>query len=161
MPTDANWRLDPFTDSFIFETITDEVQQVNLDAELGRYGFRLNEAPRIRAAGTDTLTVVENITGGATWTEVTNAPSAGEYRVDKTYDQGFVEFHSADAGKNFAIDYQGKGSIVQYQRIRNAIEEAVAQQVDNAEVFLADGNYNPPDGSIGVHIILVAGGTGS
>lgn len=123
MATSANWRLDPFTNEYLYKGITDEVRTVGFDFELARYGFRLDEAPRIFASG-DSLTVVENVTGGATWTEISSsiAPSAGDYRLDKTFDTGFVEFNSADNGKSFLVTYSGKGSITNFNNLQNAIE---------------------------------------
>lgn len=113
MAIDANWRFDMFTGTYVYGTIVDEEKTVALDAEIGRYGYRLDEAPRI-INGSDTLVVVENTTGGATRTEISSstAPSAGEYRLDRTLDTGFVEHHSSDDTLTFLIDYQAKGTII-------------------------------------------------
>ena len=119
MATDANWRLDPFTNTIIWKNITGEQQTVALDEEIGRYGFRLDEIPRILTTG-NSLTVTEDASGGAQYTEVsfTQAPSAGEYRVDESdATTGFVEFHTSENGNVFNIDYQGGGSITDAVRV--------------------------------------------
>ena len=123
MAVNANWRFDPFSNTFITISITDEQQTVALDPVLAVPTIRLQEAPDIPSTG-DVLTVVENITGGATWTEVSSStsPSSGEYRVDRTFDTGVVEFNVADNGKTFLIDYEGKGTIISENNVEELVE---------------------------------------
>lgn len=130
MPANARHRFDPTTGLYNYGTISNEEQTVGLIEELGLYGFYLEEAPRIQSIGSS-LVIVEDVTGGATWTEQTpNAPDAGSFWLDRRYDSGFVRFNQADDGKNFLVSYQGKGGLASVENFPKVIPEAIQASGD-------------------------------
>lgn len=105
MTARTNRRVNPITGATSWRTMDTETYTVAEFDELpGQYGFRLQDVPR-----SGTVVIVENVTGGATWTNVTTAPSAGQVYVD--YTAGFCIFNVSDNGKSFNIDYEGGGSV--------------------------------------------------
>lgn len=109
----SGWRYHPFTGLYYPSSIVQEEHTIAYIADWNAYGIELDEAPDRDYA----VTIVEDVTGGATFTEVGQAvsPSAGEYRVDYD-DDGFfatgrVEFNSADNGKAVLVSYYGRGQV--------------------------------------------------
>lgn len=130
MSQNANLRLNPFTGSVSWSTITDEPHTISLDPEIGIYGFRLNEIPNPNQTGG---IVITGITGG--FTEIsTGTPAPGEFRVDygsiTQGSTGFVWFNSAHNGVSALVDYQGGGSGNNTANILFAIESITGELSD-------------------------------
>src|SRR4030043_1754532 len=108
-----NWRLNPFTGIVNAVLIEDEQHTVEYHSDWNAYGIQLNEAPRLD--NPSTVEIVEDVTGGSTFSELprTQAPAASQYRVDYDaltyYGTGRVEFAAADVGKAVLVSYYRTG----------------------------------------------------
>lgn len=115
-PDFKNWRFNPFTSVFNPIAIADELHLIQFDAEANAFGIRLFEG--VRLVEPSTVAIVHNVTGGAVFTEVprTTAPSTGQFRVDYLaptfFGTSFIEFNSADDGKEMSVSYEGLGTNV-------------------------------------------------
>lgn len=117
-----NWRFNPFTEVTNDVAITNEIHTIGFDDDANGYGIRLQEGIKLTGSlpfNTDTdYTIVEDITGGSTFTEVprSTSPSVGQFRVDYDantyYSTSFIEFNASDNGKIVSVDYRGTGTIV-------------------------------------------------
>jgi hypothetical protein len=111
-----NWRLNPFTGIMNDVAIIDEPHTIQYNSDWNAYGIQLNESPALD--NPSTVIIVEDITGGTTFSEVprTQAPGSGQYRVDYDastyYGTGRIEFNPADNGKDVLVSYQGTGGVV-------------------------------------------------
>ena len=120
-----NWRFNPFTGVTSSVLVENEEQTIEYHSDWNGNGIQLDEAPVFETPSS--VVIIENVTGGATFTEVprTQAPSSGEYRVDYDadgyYGTGRVEFNAADVGKDVLVTYYGNGYVVknQYQSEQN------------------------------------------
>lgn len=116
MPTSVqNSGVNPFSGATSFRVMDPEVRTVAEFDELpGIFGVRLQDNPKAT-----TLTVVENITGGASFDEVSSAPNPGQYRPDFVKGTGLLEFNSADNGTEVLVNYEGGGSVDSTQNAQN------------------------------------------
>lgn len=123
--TYSNRRTNPIT----AETYPRAVEEVGTIALLsddlpGVYGIQLRDS-----IVQDTLTVTENVTGGAEFVIVTTTPLAGQVAIrffngiDK---RGILVFNASDAGTEVLIEYQGLGSLNTRQNIEAIADEAGA-----------------------------------
>lgn len=114
----SNWRYNPLTGTYNAVSISNEEHTIAFDTEANAYGIRLKEAPQ--KSNPSTVSIVENASGGSTFTEITarTAPSSGQFWVDYDADTftgtGFIEFNSADNGTSVLVDYYGLGAVVKY-----------------------------------------------
>lgn len=118
MTARSDYRVNPITGATSWRTMDQETKTVSQLSNFlpGIYGFRLQD--RINTAS---ITVVEAVTGGATWTRVNTSPAAGQYFADT--ETGLVIFNITDSGKTFYVNYQGGGSIADI----GALEDLVSQ----------------------------------
>lgn len=109
----SNWRFNPFDETMNSVLIEDEAHTIEYHADWNGYGIQLDEAPQLD--NPSTVVIVEDVTGGATFTEVprTQTPDAGQYRVDYAastyYGTGRIQFNAADNGKQVLVTYYGTG----------------------------------------------------
>ncbi len=102
----SNERKNPFTSAVSFRTMDTEVRTVAQFNELpGLFGVRTQDSIEIGS-----ITVVENVTGGAEFVIVNQTPSSSG-QVQIAHSIGLLLFHPDDDGKEFNIDYEGGGSI--------------------------------------------------
>lgn len=104
----SRWRYNPFTGQYLPKEISQERQSVSLQPN-GLYGFYLNEAVYDATGYPVSMTYV---IGGASLTETTDTPSAGQFRVDYDNKTGFIQTHSSDNGKYILTNYHGIGTVV-------------------------------------------------
>lgn len=158
MAKDANWRFDPFSNLFNFQPITDEPQTVGFLDEWGIYGFVLDESPKIES-GSDSLTIIEDIPGGAQWIEIDSAlsPAPGEYRLDRVYDMAIVQFNPADDGKSFLVSYQGKGTVLNVKKIRQLVSSGALDTLLVNSLLTVVGNLDLAPGTLNFNGTPVAG----
>lgn len=110
-----NWRFNPFTE-VSNDVENTEIHTIEYFSEPNLYGIRTNEG--IKLDSPSTVSIVENVTGGLTFTEVSRSqnPSSGQFRVDydaaNYYNTGLIEFNSADNWTEVEITYQGTGTLV-------------------------------------------------
>ena len=111
-----NWRFNPFTGTTNSVEIENESHTIAYHSDWNGYGIQLNEAPKLEVPSS--IEIIEDITGGSTFTEIprTQSPSSGEFRVDYDadgyYGTGRIEFNAGDIGKNVLVTYKGNGWIV-------------------------------------------------
>lgn len=156
-----NWRYNPFTKVFNPTSLT-EYHVVEFMDDANMYGFQLYEAPQRVATLGLSMTVVQYITGGATWTEVSRntAPNAGQYRVDYDADTFFgtgrINFNAADVGKVFSVSYQGLGTIVS----ESNISRLASGYFPRIAVFETPGTstWNVPQGVTQAYVKVIGGG---
>ncbi|MBN1497637.1 MAG: hypothetical protein JXA07_12750 [Spirochaetes bacterium] len=108
-----SWRFNPFSEVMNSVLVEEEEHTIEYHADWNGYGIQLNEGPQLD--NPSTVVIVEDVTGGATFTEVprTQAPAAGQYRVDYAaatyYGTGRIQFNAADVGKKIRVTYYGTG----------------------------------------------------
>lgn len=111
MANTENWRVNSRTGLSYPKTITGELHTVGYDEAVADYCIRLYEVPY--KATPSSVSVMTSGTGSVDFTEVSTAPSTGQYYVD--YDSagrfgtGLVLFNAADDGKVVEVTYQGLG----------------------------------------------------
>ena len=94
-------RFDPFSEINVSLQIEGEHHTVRDQL------VHLQEVPDL-----DYDITVTDIISAVAMTEVTAAPSAGEYRVDRKYETGLLLFHGSENDLDVDVDYYGKGSPV-------------------------------------------------
>jgi hypothetical protein len=110
-----NWRFQPFTE-ISYPVELEEEHTIEWHEEWNSYGIELHESPYLESPSN--IDIIEDVTGGITFTEVPRAtnPNSGQYRVDydaETYfGTGRIEFNAADNGKEILVDYKGMGTVV-------------------------------------------------
>jgi hypothetical protein len=123
-----NLRKNPFTAAMSWRVMDTEQHTVGeLDELPGIYGFQLQDIPQ-----NGTVIVVEDITGGDTWDNVTINPLPGQVRID--YVSGYCIFNIADDGMDFLVDYSGGGS--------NSNIDNIISLIQNNATILGDLNIN-------------------
>lgn len=122
-------RRNPISGAISFRVMDPEIHTI---AELanflpGIHGFRLQDRPE-----PGSVVVVENVTGGATFVQVTAAPLAGQVFVDA--EGGLLIFHPSDTGKSIVVNYNGGGSAADLptiQGLSGAFDEKL--KISNAD----------------------------
>ena len=121
----SNQRKNPRTGEWLPVDIYGEQHIIQYDVDANAYGFRLAETPY--RASPSTIEVIENVTGGGPFTEITSRtqPAPGQfwvdYEADNFYGTGFIACSSADDGKLVYVNYQGLGSTVKIRKAQSAI----------------------------------------
>jgi hypothetical protein len=106
------WRRNPFTGT-VFPATLQEIHTVQYYDDWNANGIQLMEG--VYLDNPSSIVITENVTGGATFTEVPRAttPGTGQYRVD--YDaENFsgtsrIEFNASAVGTEVVVDYRGTG----------------------------------------------------
>jgi hypothetical protein len=154
-----NWRFNPFTGVMHAVLIEDESHTIEYHADWNAYGIQLNEAPRLD--NPSTVEIVEDVTGGSTFSELprTQAPAAGQYRVDYDaltyYGTGRVEFAAADVGKAVLVSYYGTGWTVKNRYPMG--QTTIPTQLEVTEDAVIHGNLDLDGENTGGGDIHVAG----
>lgn len=122
MTTYKDWRRQPFT-SATYQVVLAEVHTVIFYDDWNAYGIQLAEG--IYLENPSSVEIVENVTGGATFTEIsrTTPPIAGQFRVDYEADTftgtSRIEFNAADVGTEVLVTYKGLGLIASTENYQN------------------------------------------
>lgn len=120
--TYSDKRVNPITGAISSRALDPEIHTIaELDNLPGVYGVQLKDG-----IVQGTLTVTENVTGGAVFVQVTTAPLAGQVGV--TYSgginkRGLLLFNVADAGTEVVVDYDGVGSVNSISNIEGLVDE--------------------------------------
>lgn len=113
MTVASNKRIHPRTGAISWRTMDPEIKTIAVLANLpGIHGFQLQDFPRNNGS----LSVVENVTGGASFDHVTDSdPLAGQYFCN--FDTGVIIFHSSDTGKEILVNYEGGGTVASMENL--------------------------------------------
>jgi len=115
MAVNARWRYDEFEDTFYPLSIVDEEHTIEFISEIAKYGFFADESVYFESPSS--VSVIEDTTGGATFTEVSRLSNPGteqfrvSYDAESYFNTGFIECNAADNGKNILLSYKGLGTI--------------------------------------------------
>lgn len=146
MASTNEWRVDPFT-GIKYPQALSEIHTVEFNSDWQGYGFHTLEAVNLDSPST--VVVTENVTGGATWTEVSRSAtlSPGQYQVDYEADTftgtARFKFNAADVGKSFVVEYRGLGLVNTQDNLENQLTGASIPGDFNVEGDLStDGDLN-------------------
>lgn len=154
-----NWRFNPFTGTMHAVLIENEAYIIEYHADFNSYGIQLNEAPRLD--NPSTVAIVEDVTGGSTFSELprTQVPATGQYRVDYDaltyYGTGRVEFAAADVGKKVLVSYYGTGWTVKNHYPMG--QTTIPTNLEVTEDVDVDGNLTLTGDNTGKGDLSVAG----
>lgn len=118
-------RINPLSGAISSRNIEETGTIAELDSLPGIYGIQLRDG-----IVQGSLTVAENTTGGAEFTQVTTAPLAGQVAV--TYSggvsaRGLLIFNAADSGTSVVINYDGYGSVTSKSNLQNLTSGVTAK----------------------------------
>jgi hypothetical protein len=173
------WRRNPFTGT-VFPATLQEIHTVQYYDDWNANGIQLMEG--VYLDNPSSIVITENVTGGATFTEVPRAttPGTGQYRVD--YDaENFsgtsrIEFNASAVGTEVVVDYRGTGLLATTDNYAEylafttipgpvtvegnwAIERNARYEFPSTETFSTSGNeaFDCSD----ISLFLKTGGTGT
>jgi hypothetical protein len=122
MTTFNDWRRQPFTGA-TYQVSKQEIHTIQFYDDWNAYGIQLSEG--IYLENPSSVSIVENVTGGTTFSEVsrTTAPIAGQFRVDYEADTytgtSRIEFNASDNGIEVVVNYKGLGLLASTDNYQN------------------------------------------
>lgn len=162
---DNQWRRNPFTGD-TYPVSLSEVHTVVFFTDWNAYGIQLDES--IYLENPSSVSIVENVTGGTTFTEIprTSNPSAGQFRVDyeaQTYTgTSRIQFNAADTGTEVLVNYKGLGIL---NKVDNYVGFLVGEDIScnslTTDADLQVGGNVVGDTTFADNIIVGDGSTGS
>lgn len=153
MTTYKDWRRQPFTGA-TYQVVLAEVHTVIFYDDWNAYGIQLAEG--IYLENPSSVEIVENVTGGATFTEIsrTTPPIAGQYRVDYEADTftgtSRIEFNAADVGTEVLVTYKGLGLIASTDNYQNYLANKTVPGDFGVQDDLSVGGNADIDGNLSV-----------